>query len=181
LITLGLIALGLIALGLIALGLIALGAIYLTAADRTATPVAGPVSAVGVPVGLTLLLITALLSLILANLILLVRSRRLDGGQRFNVARLNGTRLKPTRRDGGGMLLDCRGIGMSFRRRTCLGICPSGPTTRLASSVGHRTVERQLLSSCTPLPGDVTLALLDRGDQVVLTHTGDVGDAHLTS
>jgi hypothetical protein len=47
--------------------------------------------------------------------------------------------------------------------------------------VGYRTVERELLSGRTPLPGDGPLALLDRGDQVILTHTGDVGDAHLAS
>jgi hypothetical protein len=62
-----------------------------------------------------------------------------------------------------------------------LGINPSGPTTRSTGSVGYRSVERELLSSGTPLPGHGALALLDRGDQIILTHTGDVGDAHLTS
>jgi hypothetical protein len=186
LITLGLTALGLNALSLTALslgalGLNALGAGYLTAADRTSPPVAGPVSAVGVPVRLTLLLITALLTQTLANLILLVRSLRLNGGRRLNVAGLNRTRLKPTRRDGTGLLLACRNTGMNFRWRTCLGINPSGPTTRSTGTVGYRSVERELLSSGTPLPGHGALALLDRGDQVILTHTGDVGDAHLAS
>jgi hypothetical protein len=186
LIILGLIALDLIALGLIILGLVALGASYLTAADRTSPPAAGPVSAVGVSVMLALLLITALLTLILAtlisaSLILLVRSLRFNGGQRLNLAGLNRTRLKPTRRDGGGLLLDCRSIGMNFRWRTCLGIDPSGPSTRSTGSVGYRSVERELLGSGTPLPGHGALALLDRGDQIILTHTGDVGDAQLTS
>lgn len=184
-ITLDLVALGLDVLGLDVLGLIALGASYLTAADRTSPPVAGPVSTVGAALRLTFLLITVrltqiLASLILASLILLVRSLRLNGGRRLNVAGLNRSRLKPTRRDGGG-LLDCRSIGMNFRRRICLGINPSGPTTRSTGSVGCRSVERELLSSGTPLPGHGALALLDRGDQIILTHTGDVGDAHLTS
>jgi hypothetical protein len=181
LITLGLVALGLNVLVLVALGLVALGASYLPAADRTSPPVARPVSTVGASIRLTFLLITVRLTQILASLILLVRSLRLNGGRRLNVAGLNRSRLKPTRRGGGG-LLDCRSIGMNFRWRTCLDINLSGgPSTRSTGSVGYRSVERKLLSSDTPLPGHGTLALLDRGDQIILTHTGDVGDAHLTS
>jgi len=78
------------------------------------------------------------------------------------------------------MLLHCRSVELQ-RWRTCLGIYLSGPATRSAGGVGYRTVERELLSSRTPLPGDGALALLDRRDQVILTHTGDVGDAQLTS
>jgi hypothetical protein len=51
----------------------------------------------------------------------------------------------------------------------------------LSGGFGYRAVERELLSGRTSLPRNGALALLDRGDQVIFTHAGDVGYAHLTS
>jgi hypothetical protein len=204
LIALGLIALGLIALGLIALRLVAWGASYLTAAGRTSPPVAGPVSTVGVPVGLTLVWLSlALLTRVLLHPILLIRGQRLRGTRlrtiRLRPVRLRPVRLRPVRlgpirrgpvrRDGtrrdsrGNLLLGSRGIGVDSRGE---GFCPSrgGSTslaTRWAGGGDYRAVERGLLSGRTSLTWNSALALFDRGDQVILTHTGDVGDAHLAS
>ena len=178
LIALGLNALALNALRLTALGLIVLGAGCLTTADRTPPSVAGPVSTIGVRVRL----FPVLLTLVLLTLLPLILDRRLNGS-----GRLNTTRLEPTRGDGGrNLLLGGRDDGGSSRGGASPKICPgsgcsSCPATRLGGSVGYRTVERELLSGRTPLPGDGALTLLDRGDQVIFTHTGDVGDAHLAS
>jgi hypothetical protein len=184
LITLGLIALGLIGLGLIGLGLIALGASYLTAADRTPPSAAGPVSTVGVSVRLVaVLLIAVLRTRTLLRPALLIRGNQLNGSQRLHPTRLRPTRHDGARRDGrSDVLLGCRGISLIDRGGARLGNCPRlGRRARLGGILSHRAVERELLSGRPPLPGDGTLALFDRGDQVILTHTGDVGDAHLAS
>jgi hypothetical protein len=119
------------------------------------------------------MLVPVLLNPVLLDPVLRIRGRRLDA------TRLNGNRLN----NGGNLLIGCwdmpyLGICLAISPGRRLGGCPG---IRLGVRLGYRAVQRQLLRGGTPLPRDGALALLDRGDQVILAHTGDVGDAHLTS
>jgi hypothetical protein len=95
------------------------------------------------------------------DLIVLSRGRWLD------TSRLGGC---------GGRLLGRRLL------RSCLlrGLrCSCGLDRRLSRCRHACALERELLSDDPPLARNGALALLDRGDQLILAHFCDVGDAKL--
>jgi hypothetical protein len=102
-------------------------------------------------------LVPVVLCPVLLNPVLLV------GDQRLETARISHR---------GHLLPGCQGLPAN-PRHPCLGI-------RSDPRGGISTIQGKLLHGGTPLPAGGALPVLDSGDQVVLAHTGNVGDAHLT-